>query len=1464
MKLKSLVPAVIITAALLFAGIFLLRNSSSTLPPSEVIQTTLENQERWNEHLPEDRVYALLDKPFYAPGESIWFTAFVRNGADLKAANQSRIVRAELINPKGEEEMAYKVPVSEEGIAKGDFKLAKDLPGGKYQIKVYTQWQNNEKTPAIFTKEIMVQKVVLPNLKMNLDFEREAFAPGDKVEAELSLKNMQDLSLANKSFRYQVSIQGKEVLNSFGKTDSNGKAIVKFDLKENLEVNDAVLNITLDHNGTRESIARNVPVLLSDIDVAFFPEGGDMINGLESRIGFKAVDKSGNPVDIEGVIVNKKGEEVADFNTLRMGMGAFSLTPSNGDVYKARVTFPSHIPGTFKLPSAKGSGFTLAVKKVTEEKIDLTIGSTSKAYISLVASVRGENQYSSGVKLKEGQNDISIPVEEFPIGVAQITLFDSHGIARAERLAFVNDHKQLDIRVSTNKEQYLPREKVEVTVDVTDEDGKPVQTDFAVSVVDDQLLSFADDKSSNILSWMLVEADLDVDAEEASYYFDPNERDAKLGLDHLLMTSGWRKFSWEMLASNELPKIETRAEKMVVAGTVLDDDGNPISRAKVQVQGVSKPVSTQEDGYFEIANIDLTDEPVTVSVSAKGHFRQEQIVGDYGMFEYQLFNRDQATPGMVINERANRTIQASQLGLAENITTRKPKKRVVSSIFTQSDFQVVNRGQRWNDKNEKAAMDYEPTRFEAGTEVSITDHRIRQIQDDEQLSDEEKEALRGAYLSEVAFYRVREFPLKKYKSTKINRRNDFRSTIFWDGHVKTDANGKAVLNFWNNDAVTTFQITVEGMSVDGHVGRTTTNYQTQMPFSLAAKIPVEVVVDDVLEIPVTMSNNTKYSVSGKLNINHPQMFEVVNIPTGNISLGANESKTVFLKYKVKKGSIAGDLDQLVIGFDSGQFSDKLQEDITVVPKGFPTRVAYSGTGMETKYEVKLRDLEKNTLEVELQAFPDALSEIIAGMEGMMSQPYGCFEQTSSANYPNVLALQYMRETGQSNRQVEAKARKLLKFGYERLKGFESPNGGFEWFGGPVGHEAITAFAVMQFTHMKEVYKPVDQDIIDRSAQWLLQKRDGKGGFVRNERTTWSLGLQGNKADDLFNTFIVYCLSEAKIKGLDIELKKSFEAASESDDPYMIGMAALAQWNYGNKSKSAELTKRADQLIATGSAIVSSDNTTVFGSRGKSFELEAKSLLVLNLLNNAPDKNRDRINDLAESIRSSRDFNRAYGPTHTTVLALRAVTAHASFARQTQEAGTVEFHVSGKKVASKDFEAGEYEPIVIDGLERFFPKEGDYDFEVKFVGVENPLPHTVTFKWNAIRPNTSSDAPIAVNTEIKDDKIRMGDIVRMDVKVKNNTNKRQPTPMAIVGLPAGLSPQARQLDKLVEEGKVDYYEIVGNNIVFYFRHVKADKIFGIDLKAEFPGQFTAPASSAYCYYMPDSKDWAAGEQVTITK
>jgi protocatechuate 3,4-dioxygenase beta subunit len=191
-----------------------------------------------------------------------------------------------------------------------------------------------------------------------------------------------------------------------------------------------------------------------------------------------------------------------------------------------------------------------------------------------------------------------------PAGVLHLSLFDANGIGHAERLVFVNKHKQLNISIVTDKQNYLPREKVTAHITVTDEKGRPVKTTLSLSA-GDNLLTHT--QNTNILSALLLEPDLGRAAHQAGYLFDPANRNADIQMDLLLMTNGWRRFTWKQVYYGTRQPMALAPEKAVIKGKVIDaETGRSIKDVKITNKTLGINTATAADGSFIIPNIDLS------------------------------------------------------------------------------------------------------------------------------------------------------------------------------------------------------------------------------------------------------------------------------------------------------------------------------------------------------------------------------------------------------------------------------------------------------------------------------------------------------------------------------------------------------------------------------------------------------------------------------------------------------------------------------------------------------------------------------------------------------------------------------------------------------------------------------------------------------------------------------------------
>jgi len=1443
----------------IFGAIFAatITGNSVTTYISEYLNTMTKKAAKYLQSMPEDRVYLQLDKTMYKPGETIWFSAYVRNASDFKPSLKSEILYVDLINPKGAVEKTIKLVVND-GQTTGDFELTEESAGGLYKLKAYTQWQKNDTEPLYFEKEIQVQKLVLPRLKMKLDFERKAFGAGDEVEARLNIQTNENKPLSNFNYTFTASIDGVEILKKQGKTDASGLQMITFNLPKELKTNNGLLNVMIDYEGQTESISRSIPILLNKVELSFYPEGGDLVSGISSKLAFRALNEYGKPADIEGVIKDSKGNIVNTFTTFHNGMGATEFQPQSGETYKAFVTKPVGVTSTFEVPEALNKGYVMQVNGVDDKKLTLKISSTHNEKMSVVMQIRGNICYKSDFQVKQGENELNIPVVDLPIGVAQITLLDSKSIERCERLAFVNKTKQMKVEITTDKQQYLPREKVKLTIRISDENGMPIPAHLSLSVVDDQLLSFADDKSSNILSHMLVEADIKGKVEEPKFYFDANEPKADQALDYLLMTSGWRRFTWKQISGNQYPNIQYQGERAVIAGTVFEENGKPCKKATIRIPSKNLSIYTNDSGRFEIKKIDLS-ESLYIEIGKSGFETMGYNIAEYSdnlsynlhkPYVYNTIQRNKrAIPAMmdegnIVNAQGAGGINRNEEFIEDMVMDFAPVEAPMV------DLKKVK--EEAPDNNAKDVLEDRP----------VIDNKIALAEEMEAKLDMDRFAgdiADDEYVAPVStYYRAREFAAPVYDpSENVEKRTDFRSTIFWKGNIVVDKKGKAVVEFFNNDAITSFRAIAEGFGDEGSVGRNEFVYFTQLPFSMSVKVPVEAAMGDLVNIPLTLKNNTTSDLKGKLKIQLPEGLEWVEKTSENVVISGESAETLLLKCKVINKLGKSNFD---ISFESRGLKDAFVQDFEVVAKGYPVTFSGSGQEMEKNWMIDIKNPVNGSMKATLTAYPSVTDDLLKGIESILCEPYGCFEQTSSTSYPNLMVLNYMKTVENPDNTIICRAKDLLSKGYKRLVTFETPEKGYEWFGGAPGHEALTAYGLLQFTQMKEVNKDVDQGMIDRTAKWLLARRDNKGGFERNSR---ALDSYGSASQEITNAYIVYALSEAGYNHeIQKELEQSIKDAKSANDPYLSALVVNALLNLKDNRATEMLKDLVKKQEADGKWNGLKHSITC--STGQSLQIETTSLVLTAILKSiSPDAN--ALNNGVKWLISQRSVYGGFGSSQSTIMALKALTEYAKFSKKVKEDGTLELYVDGKKVKSIDYKAGESKPIEMTDLQSFIA-DGKHTLTVKFANSKASLPYTLAITYNTFLPQTNEDCKIDLKITPTSSNVKVGEIQHLDIKISNKTAEGLPMTMALVGIPAGCTVQPWQLKELMDKKLVDFYEIRGNRLMIYYRQMKPSEVrtLSLDLKAEISGTYDAPASCAYLYYTNELKTWTLTPTLNVSK
>jgi hypothetical protein len=724
---------------------------------------------------------------------------------------------------------------------------------------------------------------------------------------------------------------------------------------------------------------------------------------------------------------------------------------------------------------------------------------------------------------------------------------------------------------------------------------------------------------------------------------------------------------------------------------------------------------------------------------------------------------------------------------------------------------------------------------------------------------------------------VREFAHLRPEGKTGDLRHDFTETLFWQPVlVLTDGNGRVTFDL--NDSVTTFQVAVFGHTLDGRIGSATTNIESRLPFTLEPKVPIEVNANDRIDLPVTVANNTDDPRDVSLSLSSVGLKLLQGKAQDRLTVAGQERTRRVFRFQPE---LVEGMASLTLEGETKPFAaDRIQRKFRVVPEGFPIENSKSDL-LEGAARVDVTLPETwvaGTLKMHAHVYPSTLANLVKGLEGLLREPGGCFEQTSTSNYPNLLILNYLKETEQSRPELEARARSMLDRGYSILTSYECPytqvgKHGYEWFGAQNNaHEALTAYGLMEFRDMAKVYN-VDPRMLDRTRTFLMGQKDGKGGFKRNPQ---ALDTFGRAPEDVTNAYIVWAITES---GKDDDVTKELDAlaqqAKTAKDPYFLALVANSLLNRDRRKEAVEVLKVV-KAAQKDDGHVEGAKTSITASGGRDLEIETTALAVLGWLKaTQPDEFTTALEKAVKWIGQQRGGYGGFGSTQSTILALKALIAHARANKKTAEAGEVKLFVGDSKDAAvtKQFAAGAQDAIDLElpNPEKLL-KAGKNALRVEISG-KNNFPFTLAWSYNTLQPASAEKVAVKLSTKLDREQVTEGDAVRLTVHVENVSGQGQGMAVAVIGLPGGLTvpedlKQLKELSALRNDGKergpIDAFEIRGRELVLYWRDLAPGKKIDVpvDLICRVPGEYRGPASRAYLYYNADHKHWVAPLQVAI--
>lgn len=413
------------------------------------------------------------DKSLYRPGEEIWMKGYVTDGVTLQMSTKSKELTFQLIDFKGNIINSNKFILTN-GMASGSLKIPAGLSSNLYTLVAFTP-EMEKVTPG---NDIYICRPENLNLIPKVEYKAG--------KAMIGLTDFSGKPLVGKKFEYNLSNKRQNLASGKCKTTESGSGEITINTQSAGQNNPLILDAEIPAGSENIDFVSHIPVSSEKIDVAFYPEGGKSVPGIPQRVVFEARDQLGDPVNVDGEIVNDKGEIVAKTTTLQPGLGLFSMINSENSGYKLRITGESGKGQETALPASDTSGMIISVRKMDNENMELLLSRSPNSKHSkfvIVSVSRGKLTWASQFELDQS-GIIKVPLDQFESEIGTLAIFNQNGTLSGTRLVYAGEKKSVDVSVLHDKPSYFSGEKGNLIVKLTGPDGKPVKGELSVSLSD--------------------------------------------------------------------------------------------------------------------------------------------------------------------------------------------------------------------------------------------------------------------------------------------------------------------------------------------------------------------------------------------------------------------------------------------------------------------------------------------------------------------------------------------------------------------------------------------------------------------------------------------------------------------------------------------------------------------------------------------------------------------------------------------------------------------------------------------------------------------------------------------------------------------------------------------------------------------------------------------------------------------
>jgi hypothetical protein len=689
-------------------------------------------------------------------------------------------------------------------------------------------------------------------------------------------------------------------------------------------------------------------------------------------------------------------------------------------------------------------------------------------------------------------------------------------------------------------------------------------------------------------------------------------------------------------------------------------------------------------------------------------------------------------------------------------------------------------------------------------------------------------------------------------------REYFPETMLWQPSLITDDKGIADLSVSFADSITTWRLSASANSKGGSIGGATVPLKVFQDFFVDIDLPVHLTQTDEVAFPVAVYNYLKTPQTVKIELQKESWFELIDDKGFTRSLDLQPNEVTSVKFRIRAGKIGW--QPLTVKAFGSKKSDAVKRVVEVVPNGqkYERVVSDRLTGnISQSLEIPANALPEAS-KLMVRMYPGAMAQVVDGLDGMMRMPCGCFEQTSSSAYPNVLIVDYIKKNRIANPQMLMKAEQYLNVGYQRLLTFERPGGGFDWWGREAPLVWTSAYGLQQFNDMSKVY-PIDRGIIDRTQGFLMRSRDKDGTWSNIGATHGETIASMGNPKLLLTSYVTWSLLES---GYDRnQLKVSIDyirnnIGAAGDNGYILALVANALAAYDAKDDSTlKVCQMLDKLRQEEPTLkvqfYPAKGTSLTYGRGDSVSAETTALACLAMIKTG--QFNASVNQSLAYLVKSKQAGGTWGTTQATILALKALLSGMGGAELKDD---IHFTIKLNGEEAVRGKIGKNDADVMQAFElKDFKQTGANDVKIEVNGETNLMYQIVSRHFEPWQKQPEPDQP-AIDVKVEYDRTKLSTKDMLKAKATLKYNGKIPTYMVMLdlGIAPGFTVDPGDFAEMVGKNKIKKFEITARQVILYLGDVRpGDELtFEYVLRPRYPLRARTPATTAYEYNTPRNR------------